>query len=169
MPTSVPNHAVEAKAAAEADRKDKSLGLLSQSNGCRKLFRKLAEAKWFDYLIYVLIVVSSIQLTLENPLLDPRGWESTYLRHVDIGITFLFTFEVVVKVVSYGLVQNGEQSYLKSAWNRLDFAIVIVSIISLAMPVEASESLTTFKVIRMARLLRPIRVISRNEGLRVSI
>ena len=71
--------------------------------------------------------------------------------------------------MSYGLIQNGDQSYLKSAWNRLDFAIVIVSIISLAMPVEASESLTTFKVIRMARLLRPIRVISRNEGLRVSI
>ena len=37
------------------------------------------------------------------------------------------------------------------------------------MPVETSESLTTFKVIRMARLLRPIRVVSKNEGLRVSI
>lgn len=84
-------------------------------------------------------------------------------------MTLLFTFEVFVKVISYGLIQNGEKSYLKNAWNRLDFAIVIISIISLAMPVESSESLTTFKVIRMARLLRPIRVISRNDGLRISI
>ena len=150
-------------------KKDKSLGVFGPDSSTRKLCRKLAEAKWFENFIYFLIVVSSIQLTLENPLLDPKGWESTYLRYVDLGITVLFTFEVIVKVVSYGLIFNGDQSYLKNPWNRLDFAIVIVSIISLAMPVEASESLTAFKVIRMARLLRPIRVISKNDGLRISI
>ena len=130
---------------------------------------RVAESKWFENFIYFLICVSSIQLTLENPLLDPKGWESTYLRRVDLAITVLFTFEVIIKVVSYGLLTNGDKSYLLNSWNRLDFLIVIVSIISLAIPVEESESLTALKIIRMARLLRPIRVVSKNDGLRISI
>ena len=133
------------------------------------MFLRVAESKWFENFIYFLICVSSIQLTLENPLLDPKGWESTYLRRVDLAITVLFTFEVIIKVVSYGLLTNGDKSYLLNSWNRLDFLIVIVSIISLAIPVEESESLTALKIIRMARLLRPIRVVSKNDGLRISI
>ena len=86
-----------------------------------------------------------------------------------MGITILFTIEVIVKVVSYGFIQNGDKSYLRNAWNCIDFTIVIVSIISLTVPVEASENLTVLKVIRMARLLRPIRVVSKNDGLRISI
>ena len=46
---------------------------------------------------------------------------------------------------------------------------MLISIISVAIPDEQSGSLATFKVIRMARLLRPIRVISKSEGLRISI
>ena len=71
--------------------------------------------------------------------------------------------------MSYGLLTNGDKSYLRNSWNLLDFLIVIVSIISLATPVEESESLTALKIIRLARLLRPIRVISKNDGLRISI
>ena len=84
-------------------------------------------------------------------------------------MTFLFTCEVIIKVIAHGFLFNGPDSYLRVAWNRLDFIIVVISIISVAIPDEQSESLATFKVIRMARLLRPIRVISKNDGLRISI
>ena len=84
-------------------------------------------------------------------------------------MTVLFTFEVIIKVIALGFLFNGNDSYLKNYWNILDFFIVIISIISVTLPEDGSESLATFKVIRMARLLRPIRVISKNEYLRISI
>ena len=84
-------------------------------------------------------------------------------------MTILFSLEVIIKVIAHGFLLNGPDSYLRVAWNRLDFIIVIISIISVAIPDNQSESLATFKVIRMARLLRPIRVISKNEGLKISI
>ena len=48
----------------------------------------------------------------------------------------------------------------------IDFLIVVTSIISL-FPLDIN--LTTLKIIRMARLMRPLRVISKNESLRTSI
>ena len=108
-------------------------------------------------------------MTLENPLLDPNGWEADSLKWCDRVMTLLFTFEVIIKVIAHGLLFNGPDSYLRVGWNRLDFIIVVISIISVMIPDEQSESLAMFKVVRMARLLRPIRVISKNEGLRTSI
>ena len=48
----------------------------------------------------------------------------------------------------------------------IDFVVVIVSIISLAI---TSNKLKIVKILRLLRVLRPLRVISRNKGLRVGI
>ena len=39
--------------------------------------------------------------------------------------------ELIVKVIVYGLIANGEKSYLKNGWNILDFIIVMTSILGL--------------------------------------
>jgi voltage-dependent calcium channel L type alpha-1D len=78
---------------------------------------------------------------------------------MDIVTTFFFTIEVIVKVIAVGFVINGKTSYIRDTWNMLDFIIVIISIVSL-FPIEAKISV--FKIIRMARLLRPLRIISKN-------
>ena len=84
-------------------------------------------------------------------------------------MTILFTFEVIFKVIAHGFLLNGKNSYLRNHWNILDFIIVVISLVSVSIPDESSEGLATFKVIRMARLLRPIRVISKNDGLKIAI
>jgi hypothetical protein len=52
--------------------------------------------------------------------------------YIDYFITAIFTVECILKVISYGFVRNGEDSYLRSGWNILDFLIVVVSLVSLA-------------------------------------
>ena len=47
----------------------------------------------------------------------------------------------------------------------MDFFIVFVSLISIV----TSSNLAVFKAIRIMRLLRPLRVIQRNEGLKVAV
>jgi len=123
-------------------------------------------ARWFDNFILVLIGISSVGLAFENPLNDPEGTTAKILKVMDIVTTTFFTLEVIIKVIAVGFGFNGKNSYIRNSWNQMDFLIVIISIISL-FPIEAKISV--FKIIRMARLLRPLRIISKNQNLKLSI
>ena len=75
-------------------------------------------------------------------------------------------FEAIVKIIAVGFVSNGPNSYLKNTTNILDFVIVVPSLITL-LPIQMD--LQFFKIIRMFRLLRPLRFIGKNENLKISI
>lgn len=98
-------------------------------------------------------------LTLENPLDNPDGFKYKVLFYADIIITGVFTIETVLKILVYGLLFNGKASYLRNSWNIIDFSIVVCAIVSLSI---TDINLGFFKAIRMIRILRPLRVISRN-------
>jgi len=73
----------------------------------------------------------------------------------------IFISEAILKILTFGFLYNGPLSYLRNPWNRLDFVIVIFSIISIS-PIESSN-LKAFKVFRIFRL------ISRNAGLQSAV
>lgn len=81
-------------------------------------------------------------------------------------MTALFTLEVIIKVLAHGLIKNGPNSYLKNSWNILDFTIVVLSLLALA---PSGKGLEILKVIRLSRVLKPIRLISKHPGLKISI
>ena len=72
----------------------------------------------------------------------------------------------MLKVIVYGFVLNGPDSYMLNPWNVMDFVIVIFSLISI---VFSEFDLGIIKVLRMLRVLRPLRMISRNPGLRIAV
>lgn len=78
----------------------------------------------------------------------------------------LFAFEAVLKIMAFGLVMNGQKSYLRNNWNILDLVVVILSIVSISL---ANNSYRFVKIFRILKVLRPLRAISRNEGLRLSL
>ena len=126
----------------------------------------ISEAKLFENIILLIITLSSVALAFENPLNDPQGCLYHYLHMFDYVTTTVFMIEVLIKLVAYGFYFNGAQSYIRNVWNMLDFLIVVTSIISL---LPLTLDLNSLKVIRMIRLMRPLRVISRNENLKLSI
>jgi hypothetical protein len=71
-----------------------------------------------------------------------------------------------VRIIANGLVLNGKKSYLRDKWHIIDFIIVLFSVFSL-LPFFSKYSF--FKILRAARLFRPLRIISRNENLKLSI
>jgi voltage-dependent calcium channel T type alpha-1G len=85
---------------------------------------------------------------------------------LDLSLTIIFIMEAILKMIAYGLIFCGSTSYLRSSWNALDLIIVIISVTSLMLP---TTNLNSIKVIRLMKILRPLRVISRNEGLKISI
>jgi hypothetical protein len=103
---------------------------------------------------------------LENPLHDPNGGEVSTLYYFDVVLTFFFLMESIFKIISYGLLLNKKVSYLRNGWNFIDFSVVVLSIVSLAI---TSKKLKIVKILRLFRVLRPLRMISRNKGLKTGI
>lgn len=113
----------------------------------------------FDYFILTLIIISSVLLALDNPLNDPDGILTMFLFYSDIFFTLIFAIEALMKIVAFGFVANGKNSYLRNAWNAIDFGIVLLSLVSMFI---TNNKLKIVKILRLLRVLRPLRVISRN-------
>jgi hypothetical protein len=105
-------------------------------------------------------------LAIDSPLNDPDSLFSQVLNYVDYSVTAIFALEVVLKVLTFGLLFCGSQSYLRSSWNLLDLAIVVVTGISYLVD---TRNIGAVKALRTLKVLRPLRLISRNPGLRISI
>lgn len=80
-------------------------------------------------------------------------------------MTLAFCTEALMKIIALGFVANGKDSYLRNSWNVLDICIVATSLISLSIDTDISF----IKVLRVARILRPLRLINHAEGLKVAI
>jgi hypothetical protein len=85
---------------------------------------------------------------------------------INYVMTFMFTGEVIIKVISKGFLLNGKKSYLRSAANILDFVIVAFALIDISV---TGVDLSFIKIIRMAKLVRPMRLVFRNENLTITI
>lgn len=113
-----------------------------------------------------MIGISTILLTLDNPLENENGDFAIVLKKIDLFMTIAFTLECVINIIMRGFILNGPTSYLKDSWNNLDFCIVVFSLVSLA---AVNLDLEILKVFRMLRVLRPLRVLKRNFGLKIQV
>ena len=75
--------------------------------------------------------MSAICMMLEQPLDDPESLMNKALSIANLILTTIFVLEMVMKIVVYGFLMNGPDSYLMSGWNILDCIIVIVSTVSI--------------------------------------
>lgn len=71
---------------------------------------------------------------------------------------------MVCKVVSLGFILN-ERSYLRDAWNILDFTIITSGFLSMFLQGKGGN----LSVLRSFRVIRPLRTISSIQGLRVIV
>ena len=75
-----------------------------------------------------------------------------------------------MKVIVYGLIINYENSFLRDGWNVLDCIIVIFSITGFIVEnFTSSAAADKIELLKMLRVLRSLRMISRNEGLKLSV
>lgn len=98
---------------------------------------------------------------------DPGEEYKITLNYIDILVTILFALECTLKIIAFGFVANGKHSYMRTFWNILDFLVVIFSISGFF--VNDSLKFEKLKIFRILRIFRPLRLISRNKGLKVAI
>ena len=163
LPTAV---LVEHNALREKWPRDYSC-LIFRPSGClRSTCRNLLAWPGFDRIIIGAIVISSICLALDTPRLDPESDLAHTLHTLDLFWTALFAFELSCKVISFGFC-CGKDAYVKSAWNLLDLAIVIVSF--LVLLADIFPQLRPLKTLRILRVLRPLRLVGRSPGMKVIV
>jgi hypothetical protein len=84
---------------------------------------------------------------------------------LDFVFNAIFFVEMAVKVVSLGFCMDFN-SYLKDTWSKLDFTIVFFSIIDMSL---SGYNLGFLKIVRMLRILRPLRFISHNPNMKALV
>ncbi|KAK7074898.1 hypothetical protein SK128_008821 [Halocaridina rubra] len=125
---------------------------------------QLIENKYFETAVITMILLSSLALALEDVYLKNRPALQDVLYYMDRIFTVIFFIEMLTKWVALGFAK-----YFTNAWCWLDFLIVMVSLINLAAIWAGADDIPAFRSMRTLRALRPLRAVSRWEGMRVSL
>lgn len=142
-----------------------ALFVFGPCNPFRVFCSELVHHPIFDAIVLILILGSSLTLALENPREDQDSQKYEILFGFNVFFTVVFVLEMVLKNFAMGFVFI-EGAYLRDPWNWLDFLVVIVSVLSLAL--QTSE-VSALKVFRTFRALRPLRMIHQNRGLKMVV
>ncbi|CAN0539267.1 unnamed protein product, partial [Ectocarpus sp. 12 AP-2014] len=108
----------------------KALFVLGPENKLRQGCAAVVHNPGFDRFILLLISVSSLALALDSPLRNPESATAKYLKGVERVMTALFFIEMALKICAHGFALM-PKAYLRSAWNILDFVVVVISMIQL--------------------------------------
>lgn len=135
----------------------KALFFLGPGNKLRMACAAVVHNPGFDRFILLLISVSSLALALDSPLRDPDSAMAKYLKGVERVMTVLFFIEMALKICAHGFVLM-PKAYLRSAWNILDFVVVVISMIQLVT--NDSGNLESLRSLRTLRALRPLRYLN---------
>jgi len=158
----------ETKIKADTTLHGKSCFVLGPDNGFRKACAKIVFHPKFERVVLGMIILSSLSLAIEDPLGDPSGRQAHILAMCDIGMTSIFLIELLLKIVTLGLIVH-RKAYLRDGWNQLDFLVVGISIIGVLNALSLMSGMPELKSLRVVRTLRatrPLRMISRFPGLK---
>lgn len=112
--------------------------------------------------MFIIILSSSAKLALDTYIDKSTGDIVQIALMFDFALNFIFIFECLMKVISLGFVV-GENAYLKNSWNRLDFFIVTMSIFDMML------TNVNLSILKLLRTLRPLRIITRNEDMKIMV
>uniref|UniRef100_A0A8C8D5M8 Sodium channel protein n=1 Tax=Oncorhynchus tshawytscha TaxID=74940 RepID=A0A8C8D5M8_ONCTS len=121
----------------------------------------LITQQFFEVFIIVLICLSMVTMMVDTD--DQSEEKDSILFFINLVFIFIFIAECILKLI--GL----RQYYFTVGWNILDFVVVILSILGLLLADVIEKyfvSPTLFRVVRLARIGRVLRLIRGAQGIR---
>lgn len=149
------------------DKPPIALYYLTLQNPIRRLCINIVEWKPFDWLILLTIILNCFVLGFYTPY--PNGdsnQTNSLLELIEYIFLVIFTVECVMKIIAYGFACH-QGAYLRSAWNVLDFIIVVIGIFSTLLSLFQKEGNFDVKAFRAFRVLRPLRLVSGVPSLQI--
>eukprot|EP00760_Papus_ankaliazontas_P038473 PhM_4_TR9136/c0_g1_i2/m.34611 len=136
------------------------LGIIGRTSRLRVVLITLVDHPYFEWATLFLILCNSITLGMDIPETQHLDRLQQFLNVSEIFFMAAFTIEVVLKISAMGFVTCTD-AYLRSGWNLMDFFVVCCGYLNF-IPGVANVT-----VLRMMRLLRPLRTMGRVDGLRI--
>ena len=121
------------------------------TNKIRKFWITVADSWYFELFIIIVIIINSLLLGVydyENP--GKGSIRNQIVENSEPVFIVIFTCEWIIKIIAQGFILD-KFTYLRDAWNVLDFFVVLTSLLSVI------PSMTNVSVIRTFRLFRPLR------------
>ena len=127
-------------------------------------FFRLVSNPWFNFAIYLFIFASTLPLALYT--YDQSEREREVIKMSDLAFTIIFILELICKLIGLGV-----RNYFKSYFNRLDFLVVLISVVDLILFntvissedsnlfIKSLKALRLFRTLRLARIWRQFRSI----------
>jgi len=110
---------------------------------------RLNNNRIFQFIIISVIIFSALMIGVKTYDVDPDYLK--IITFIDIGITYLFLFEIIVRFIAEG----HSLTFFKKSWNVFDTLIVAVSL----MPIDDSETVLLARLVRIFRVLRLISIV----------
>ena len=89
-------------------------------------------------------------------------------------MTGLVCVRAQLKIIAVGFFKSKtptqyvlSKAYMRDGWNILDFIIVVISILAISLPSSGGAG-PLLKQLRVARAVRPLRLVSRYEALKIT-
>ena len=109
----------------------KSLYIFTEKSPLRiNLNKVVAKGSGFEIFIMLIIIIQSVAITFENPVAQIDPETLNIINNVSRVVTLIFLLEAIAKIIVYGFLINGPNSYLLDGWNIFDFLVVISAIFS---------------------------------------
>ncbi|OMJ73663.1 hypothetical protein SteCoe_27598 [Stentor coeruleus] len=146
---------------------EKSYYVFSKDNFIRKRCMWLCRNSVLDNIILVVIVLNSLKLAWDTYIINNNtsDLQVRASQMIDDIFTSIFTLEFIIKSIAFGLIRD-RMCYMRDNWNKLDFIIVILSLIDLSM---STVDLPIIKLFRLLRTLRPLRLINKNVSMKIAV
>ena len=142
---------------------ERSLLFFDKNNNIRQQFIDIVDGPQFDTVILIFILTNTFFIAIQDPRYEPTGSVAKYLFALDMMFNVVFTIEMIMKMIAYGLILH-KRAYLRSGWNVIDFIIIMGGWLGyLYLNDSAISSL------RAVRVLRPLRSLQRVRSLRMII
>eukprot|EP00755_Sulcionema_specki_P012056 Sspe_Gene.50424::Locus_28037_Transcript_1_1_Confidence_1.000_Length_1137::g.50424::m.50424 len=132
----------------------------------RSVCHRIVNTRWFGWLILGLIIANSVTLALDSPDNKNNDALQRFLTITEFIFVVCFGLEVVIKCIGMG-IRGNPNAYFHSAWNWLDFSIAVVGVTDLILSFTSdSNSAANVSAVRLLRILRPLRTVSKVKGMR---
>ena len=119
--------------------------------------------KRFDQVIVCLILVNSLLLGIKDYTdVKNESGINQFVEGVEPLFAWAFSIECVLKILGMGFILD-PGSYLRDAWNWLDFLVVVSSLLT------AIPQMTTVSGMRTFRLMRPLRSLTTMPSMKILI
>ena len=158
------------------DEPERVLYCLQPRNPIRRLFIYISQQPLFDTIVFGAIGCSCVFLVVTPPYeklpkgpTDPTVIEPpiplALMELLSLVFTLVFSIEFISRVMAVGLWQT-RHAYLKSGWNVMDTVVLVFAIVD---ELQLFPGGNVAKVMRLARALRPLRLMKRNAGMKLLI